>query len=201
MAEAVATYKFPFERTHLNQVAGEFFRRIPSDDQRTILEVFGWNDKDAANLRLNGDRVLDELAKLDDHRLAQFMMLCSFAHFGANQYKNHQVNQQPVVELSKERGVNHKLIDAQVRLVLAPKKYKARHQAYLEAAAASQTVERPVVYEQPAQQQQQEEREQEHPKEPAGDATSTSEPINTKQAATTKNAAKTAARKPLRKAA
>jgi len=151
MAEAIKTYKFPFERAHLNEVAKEFFRRIPSDDQRTILEVFGWNEKDATALRMNHSKVLRELAKLDHKRLAQFMMLCSFAHFGANQYKNHQVSQQQVVKLSTERGVNHTLIDAQVRLELAPKKYRASHQAYLETVARGKAAKKPTVFEQPQQ--------------------------------------------------
>ena len=149
MAESLKTYKFPFERAHLNEVACEFFRRIPSDDQRTILEVFGWNEKEAATLRMNDDKVLAELAKLDNRQLAQFMMLCSFAHFGANQYKNHQVSQQQVAKLSKERNVNHTLIDAQVRLELAPKKYRAKHQAYLDAVANGKAAKKPTVFEQP----------------------------------------------------
>lgn len=41
MREALKTYGFPFERAHLNEVAKEFFRRIPSDDQRTI--YVKWN--------------------------------------------------------------------------------------------------------------------------------------------------------------
>ncbi|MBA3712358.1 MAG: ParB/RepB/Spo0J family partition protein [Pyrinomonadaceae bacterium] len=92
MSEALKTYKFPFERTHLNEVAKEFFRRIPSDDQRTILEVLDWDEKEVRDLRMNADKVLARLAKLDNKQLAQFLMLCSFAHFGANQYKHTQVN-------------------------------------------------------------------------------------------------------------
>ena len=148
MAEGIKTYKFPVERAHLNEVAKEFFRRIPSDDQRTILEVFGWNEKEATTLRMNNDKLLSELAKLDHKRLAQFMMLCSFAHFGANPHKNHQVSQQQVVQLSEERGVNYTLIDAQVRLELAPKKYRAKHQAYLETVASGKAAKKPTVFEQ-----------------------------------------------------
>ncbi len=149
MTEALKTYKFPVERAHLNEVAKEFFRRIPSDDQRTILEVFGWCEEDATSLRMNNDKVLSELAKLDNKRLAQFMMLCSFAHFGANQYKNHQVSQQQVAQLSKEISVNHALIDAQVRLELAPKKYRTKHQAYLDTVANGKAAKKPIVFEQP----------------------------------------------------
>ncbi len=88
-------------------------------------------------------------SKLDDNRLAQFMMLCSFAHYGANQYKHNQVDQKPVVQLSKERGVNHTLIDAQVRVELCAKKYKAAHEAYLDAVTRGEAAKKPVVYEQP----------------------------------------------------
>ena len=127
------------------------FRRIPSDDQRTICEVFGWSDDLASNLRYDQPTILRELAKLDESRLAQFMMLCSFAHYGANQYKHNQVDQKPVVQLSKERGINHTLIDAQVRVELCAKKYKAAHEAYLDAVAKGEAAKKPVVYEQPPQ--------------------------------------------------
>lgn len=151
MKEALQTYKWPLERAHLNEVAKEFFRRIASDDQRTICEVFGWNEDLASKLRYDQGAVLREIAKLDDNQLAQFMMLCSFAHYGANQYKHNQVDQKPVVLLSKERKVNHTLIDAQVRVELCAKKYKAAHEAYLDAVTKGETAKKPVVYEQPPQ--------------------------------------------------
>ena len=198
MAEAIKTYKFPFERAHLNEIAKEFFRRIPSDDQRTILEVFGWSEKDATTLRMNSDQVCRELAKLDHQRLAQFMMLCSFAHFGANQYKNHQVSQQQVVKLSTERGVNHTLIDAQVRLELAPKKYQAKHRAYLDAIANGKAAKKPIVFE-PLHPEAVE------PKEPEKAAAAAPSEANTEENKTNKAAvhssAKNAAQKPKRKTA
>jgi hypothetical protein len=151
MKEALETYKWPLERAHLNEVVKEFFRRIASDDQRTICEVFGWSDDLASKLRYDQPAVLREIAKLEDNRLAQFMMLCSFAHYGANQYKHNQVDQKPVVQLSRERKVNHTLIDAQVRVELCAKKYKAAHQAYLDAMTQGKAAKKPVVYEQPPQ--------------------------------------------------
>ncbi|HKQ08145.1 MAG TPA: ParB/RepB/Spo0J family partition protein [Blastocatellia bacterium] len=149
MKEALQTYKWPLERGHLNEVAKEFFRRIASDDQRTICEVFGWSDDLASKLRYDQPAVLREIAKLDDSQLAQFMMLCSFAHYGANQYKHNQVDQKPIVQLSKDRKVNHTLIDAQVRVELCAKKYKAAHEAYLDAVTKGEVTRKPVVYEQP----------------------------------------------------
>ena len=151
MKEALQTYRWPLERAHLNEAAKEFFRRIASDDQRTICEVFGWDDDLASKLRYDQGAVLREIAKLDDNQLARFMMLCSFAHYGANQYKHNQVDQKPVVQLSKERGVNHTLIDAQVRVELCAKKYKAAHEAYLDAVMKGEAAKKPVVYEQPPQ--------------------------------------------------
>jgi ParB family chromosome partitioning protein len=148
MKEALETYKWPLERAHLNEVVKEFFRRIASDDQRTICEVFGWSDDLASKLRYDQPAVLREIAKLDDSRLSQFMMLCSFAHYGANQYKHNQVDQKPVVQLSRERKVNHALIDAQVRVELCAKKYKATHQAYLDAVTEGKAAKKPVVFEQ-----------------------------------------------------
>ena len=151
MKEALQTYKWPLERAHLNEVVKEFFRRIASDDQRTICEVFGWSDDLASKLRYDQPAVLREIAKLDDSQLAQFMMLCSFAHYGANQYKHNQIDQKPVVQLSRERKVNHTLIDAQVRVELCAKKYKAAHQAYLDAVTEGKAAKKPVVFEQPPQ--------------------------------------------------
>jgi hypothetical protein len=148
MKEALQTYRWPLERAHLNEVSKEFFRRIPSDDQRTISEVFGWSDDLASKIRYDQSAVLREIAKLNDSQLAQFLMLCSFAHYGANQYKHNQVDQKPVVQLSKERGVNHTLIDAQVRVELCAKKYKAAHEAYLDAVTKGEAAKKPVVYEQ-----------------------------------------------------
>jgi ParB/RepB/Spo0J family partition protein len=151
MKEALQTYRWPLERAHLNEVVKEFFRRIASDDQRTICEVFGWSDDLATKLRYDQGAVLREIAKLDDSRLAQLMMLCSFAHYGANQYNRNQVDQKAVVQLSKEREVNHTLIDAQVRVELCAKKYKAAHEAYLDGVTQGAAAKKPVVYEQPPQ--------------------------------------------------
>ena len=53
--------------------------------------------------------------------------------------------------MSKEREVNHTLIDAQVRVELCAKKYKAAHEAYLDAVTNGETAKKPVVYEQPPQ--------------------------------------------------
>jgi ParB/RepB/Spo0J family partition protein len=150
MKEAIKTYKWPLERKHLNEVVKEFFRRIPSDVQKTVCEVFGWDEGLATELRYDQSAVLRELVKLDEGRLAQLMMLCSFAHYGANQYKQHQVDQKPVVQLSADRDVNHQLIDAQVRAELCAKKYKSAHEAYLQKVMSGGKAKKPVVYETPA---------------------------------------------------
>jgi hypothetical protein len=52
-----------------------------------------------------------------------------------------------VLQLSEERGVNHALIDAQARVELSPKKYKAAHDAYLEAVRNGEVAIQPVVHE------------------------------------------------------
>ncbi len=144
--EAIKTFAWPLERAHLNEAVKEFYRRIPSSDQQTIREVFGWSEQE--KLRFDDEAVLQELGKLDETRLAQFLMLCSFAHYGANREQNRRVDQSVVLQLSKERKVNHKLIDAEVRAELCPKKYKDAHIAYLEAVKAGKKADKPVVYEQ-----------------------------------------------------
>jgi hypothetical protein len=112
--------------------------------------VFGWEKEAAARLRFDDAAALCKLGALTDDELARFLMLSSFAHYGANQYGNSRVDQKPVVRLSQERGVNHTLIDAQVRAELSPKKDKAAHEAYLAAVENGNVVKKPVVYEQPS---------------------------------------------------
>lgn len=51
------------------------------------------------------------------------------------------------MRLSQDRGVNHTLIDAHVRVELSSKKYQATHQAYLEAVQSGDAAKKPVVYE------------------------------------------------------
>jgi ParB family chromosome partitioning protein len=148
--EAVKTYTYPLDREQMNTVASQFFRRITSEDQRTILTVLEWPEDKINSLRYNESKMLAEIEKMEDDQLAQFMMLCTFAHFGANQYMNKKQDQSPVEKLSKARGVNIKLIDAEVRLERAPKKHKAAHETYLEKVrAGSKNPKKPLIYEVP----------------------------------------------------
>jgi ParB/RepB/Spo0J family partition protein len=147
MAEALKTFGFPFDRPTLNMVALAHFRRIPTNDQRTIITVFGLSEEDGQKLKERGNEGLDVLARETDERLGQFMVLCSIAHFGANQYGNKRVSQAVVTSLADVRGVNHRLIEAEVRHELSPNKYKAEHAAYLEAVREGREAVSPVVYE------------------------------------------------------
>lgn len=148
-AEALKTYSFPLDREQLNVVASEFFRRITSYDQRTIFAVLGKDETASSTMRGNESKMLAEIKKMEENELVQFMMLCTFAHFGANQYMNRKADQSAVEKLSRERGVNHKLIDAQVRLELTPKKYKERHQLYLNKIEEGKSAKKPLVYDAP----------------------------------------------------
>ncbi|HYE73614.1 MAG TPA: hypothetical protein VEF04_09785, partial [Blastocatellia bacterium] len=147
MQEAIKTFSWPLKRGYLNEVVKEFFRRIPAEHQRTIAEVLGWQQEEAEQLRHNEAILLIKIAGFNDDELAQFLMLCSFAHYGANQDGHTQVDQSAVIQLSNERGINHTLIDAQVRLELSPKKYRSKHQAYLNAVRDGRQIQKPVVYE------------------------------------------------------
>jgi hypothetical protein len=147
MKAAVKTYGWPLERAHLNEAVKEFYRRIPSEHQQVICEVMNWNDDGSGKLRYDASAILDRVAALSDAELGQFLMLCSFAHYGANQYKQNRVDQEQVVELSKDRGIDHLLIDAEVRVEFSPKKYKPQHEAYLEAVRSGISVAKPAVYE------------------------------------------------------
>lgn len=147
MKEALSTYTWPLERTQLNAIAVEFFARIPHSDQKTIFKVLGWEQDKTTRLRYDPAQLREALTQLDDASLAQFLMLCSFAHYGANPARTHQVSQAAVLQLSQERGLNHTLIDAQVRLELCPKKYKEQHQNYLALVKQGQAAKKPLVCE------------------------------------------------------
>jgi ParB family chromosome partitioning protein len=147
--EALKTFSYPLDRTLLDMVAVAHFRRIPSDDQKTIIKVFGLSEEDGYKLKGRGNEGVELLARESDDRVAQFMVLCSIAHFGANQYKNRRVSQEMVTSIAQVRGVNHRLIDAQVRHERSAKKYKSAHAAYLAAVEAGRDVALPVVYETP----------------------------------------------------
>lgn len=154
LKEALKTFAWPLERRHLDEAVTKFFRRVPADDQRTICEVFGWDDEQAERLRFDDEAVRQRLSELGDDRLAQFLMLCSFAHYGANPQRHRQADQSTVVSLSEDRGVSYALIDAEVRLELCPKKYRAAHQAYLAAVRNGRAAEKPLVCERPPEMMQ-----------------------------------------------
>jgi ParB/RepB/Spo0J family partition protein len=156
MKEVIKAWSWPLDRADLNHAIKEFFRRIPSEHQLTICEVFGWEKEAASKLRFDDEEMLRKLAKLDDSELGRFLMLCSVAHYGANRYGSDRVDQSDVVRLSAERGVDHVLVDAEVRLELCPKKYLAAHRTYHEAIKSGKAASKPVVYEHPGTKQAEE---------------------------------------------
>lgn len=93
MEERLKIFTWPLERQHLNEIAKEFFRRLPHDDAKTAGEVFDWNEEVTSQVRFDDSAVLREMGKLDDNQLAQFLLLCSFAHYGANRDEQRQVDQ------------------------------------------------------------------------------------------------------------
>jgi len=148
MQEALPTYTWPLTRPHLTNIALEFWARIPDADRKTIRKVLGQEDDHSRPLRYDWEDLLQRFHHLTDDELAQFLMLCSFAHYGANPARVHSVDQRAVVALSEERGVNYPLIDAQVRLERCPKKYQERHQDYLTLVKMGQPASKPWVCEQ-----------------------------------------------------
>lgn len=149
MKEAIKAWSWPLDRADLNLAVKEFFRRLPSEHQLTICEVFGWEKDAAGKLRIDEEAMLHQLAELGDGELGRFLMLCSVAHYGANRYGSDRVDQSEVVRLAAERGVDYALVDAEIRLELCPKKYLTAHRAYLEAIKSGKPASKPVVYEQP----------------------------------------------------
>jgi ParB/RepB/Spo0J family partition protein len=156
MREAIKAWAWPLDRADLNQAVKEFFLRIPSEHQRTIYEVFGLENDAASKLRFDEEAMLRKLVELDDSEFARFLMLCSVAHYGANRYGSNRVDQSEIVRLSADRGVDHALVDAEVRLELCPKKYLAAHRTYYEAIKSGKAASKPVVYEHPRPKQAEE---------------------------------------------
>lgn len=150
MIEALKTYSWPLDRALINEIAKELYRRIPSKDQQTIGEVLGWSEKQISNFRFDNNAVLRHLAKLSEDDLARFLMVCSFSHYGSNEYMQRRQDQSEVVKLAKARKVNHTLIDAEVRVELSPKKYRASHQSYCDAIRRGKKAPKPLVYSQEA---------------------------------------------------
>lgn len=148
MKEALPTYTWPLTRPQLLLIALEFFERIPHPDRKTIRKVLGQEEEPESRFHYDRESLQQRLSALTDEELAQFLMLCSFAHYGANPARVHTVDQSAVIALSKERGVNYQLIDAQVRLERCPKKYRERHQDYLALVKLGQPAPKPWVCEQ-----------------------------------------------------
>lgn len=147
MRQALHAFAWPLARADWNDIAKEFFRRIPPEHQRTIGLVLGWQPEEDSRFLYDERALLEKLATCSDDELAQFLRLCSFAHYGANKEMRSAVNQQDVLRLSEACGVHYALIDATVRAEFCPKKYKAAHQVYLTAIQEGKTVRKPVVYE------------------------------------------------------
>lgn len=148
MREALPAFAWTLAREQWNEIGKEFFRRIPTEHQRTIGTVLGWEEAEGHRLRFDDAATLAKIAAFSEDELAQFLMLCSFAHYGANRDRRHAVDQSAVIALSQTCGVNHALIDATVRAEFCPKKYKEVHQAYLHAVQEGKPTSKPVIYEQ-----------------------------------------------------
>lgn len=142
-AAALPTFKNlkALDRTWLNRIAAEFFVRIPYDDARVIMKLIG---QDLPTRMDEG--LLKMVSKFPEATFAQFLALCSFGHYGANHGGHHAEDQDAVKALAKERGIDYRLLDAEVRADTSPRKYKKAHDEYLEAVQRKQTAAVPKVY-------------------------------------------------------
>jgi hypothetical protein len=146
MRQALNSFAWPLARADWNEIAKEFFRRIPSEHQRTIGLVLGWQQEEDSRFLYDEAALEENLATYTNDELARFLRLCSFAHYGANKEMRHAIDQSAVVALSQTCQVNHTLIDATVRTEFSPKKYKAVHQVYLTAVQDEKPMPKPVVF-------------------------------------------------------
>jgi ParB family chromosome partitioning protein len=149
--EAMLKIGSPLKRRWLNLVAFEFFRRIPSDEQRVICSILEW-DKDEKKAAFEIQRDLPKrLEKMNDAELNQFMFACAVGHYKERAYEFHEGKYQHVdriTGLAAEMKVNLRLRDAEVRFALTPKKYAGDHRRYLnEVLAGMEKSKLPIVYE------------------------------------------------------
>jgi len=156
MLAVVAKMNDKIDRIWRERIAAEFFLRCPDFDQRTIEEIMRGLIIDVEGdtsvvdnlptVHYDFDKLVGRLKKFSDRQLGQFLHLCSFAHYGANQYMQSAVNQHQVIALAKERGVDYKLADAKARVELSSKKFLQRHLDHLEAVQAGRKSPLPHVY-------------------------------------------------------
>jgi len=78
--EALATFSSPLDRSHLDEVAREFFRRLPAHDQHTVEKVWGWRDEQGSP-HLDEGAVSARIAAFSDDELAR----CPKKHRAAHQ--------------------------------------------------------------------------------------------------------------------
>jgi ParB/RepB/Spo0J family partition protein len=132
--ESLPTYTDPLPREMREQVALAFFERL-SGHHRKVIEAV-----------IEQEVTAESLAAMDDNHLVGFLMFCTFAHYGANEYGYNRSSQRDIIRLAEERGVNYALIDAETRVALSPKKYMKQHQLYLDEVKAGKAVSPPNVY-------------------------------------------------------
>jgi ParB/RepB/Spo0J family partition protein len=132
--ESLPTYTDPLPREMREKVALGFFERLSGHHRRVIEAV------------IDQEVTAESIAAMDDNQLAGFLMFCTFAHYGANEYGYHRASQRDVVRLAEDRGVNYAHIDAETRVALSPKKYLKQHQLYLDEVKAGKAVSPPNVY-------------------------------------------------------
>jgi len=134
--QAMKKFKHPLGREERLGCALRMFEGLGEYEKTVVEALMEWEKADER----------EKIASLEDKELAQFMVLCTFVHFGANQYGQCPVSQKQVIALADTLGLNYLLVDAQSRVTLSPKKHAAAHKAYLAEVEAGGGGSPPQVY-------------------------------------------------------
>ena len=108
------------------------YRNEDQKRRKIALETVGIEQDEMPDSHLKDDAAIVaklELIRLD--KLSQLFFLLLVSHRGEIGYSKSLINQDPVKTVAADFGVDYRLLDAQKRVQIAPKRHKPKAQAYL----------------------------------------------------------------------
>ncbi|HEX8117949.1 MAG TPA: ParB/RepB/Spo0J family partition protein [Pyrinomonadaceae bacterium] len=142
-------------REHFNVMALAHYCRVRTHTQKVVQAVYklatGVELPDGRlddNGRPSSQKLIELVGKMPQDDLARFMLLCSQAQLGENEYMNHRKSQASVRAFVEAWGVNYAMLDAEERLMQSPRKYNQRHLEHAEKVRAGKAdvKDAPKVY-------------------------------------------------------
>lgn len=130
----------------LPQLTSRFWRMTASGDNNNlngvVKRLIGEWENEADIKRgidlTNSWNLIEVFKKVDRGFQYRIIFLLIHCYKGAIGHSNNYASQKEVKELAVEFGVDHPLIDAEVRLEFSPKKHSEVHKAYLDAITEKQ---------------------------------------------------------------